>query len=341
MITKSKDKLEWQFCPNCGENIKSFSFNKKCIKCGLNLKYSKDCGNKFPIKSSLSLENRVQSKNLVSIDNNVSWNSDISIALPIILVLLSGILSSSVGIFILLYSFDVYFFASLATNPYIFALISLFGLVYLIIPLIYIGNYLKNPTLRDRLYLLGFSVRDFKDERIKKTAIEIIIGSILGIVFYFIVFTISNLTDIVFPINEIIESNPGLAEQSIATDLPSLILLIIVMILVVGPTEEVLFRGFMQKGLIRSRLGKVAGIIITAIIFSLIHLQPFLVFLVGGYIEFNEFITLSLNIFFPYLTISLLIGLLFHLRKENLIAAILSHGVYDAMVILAAFILLV
>jgi membrane protease YdiL (CAAX protease family) len=104
------------------------------------------------------------------------------------------------------------------------------------------------------------------------------------------------------------------------------------MILIIGTSEEVLFRGFLQKGLVRS-LGKTWGLLVTALIFSSIHLIG--IFLYPGSI--TSFIVSFLLNFFPFFAISLLLGLLYSWRKENLIAVMITHGVYNALTVILAF----
>ncbi|MHA1196729.1 MAG: CPBP family glutamic-type intramembrane protease, partial [Promethearchaeota archaeon] len=70
-----------------------------------------------------------------------------------------------------------------------------------------------------------------------------------------------------------------------------------IMFIVIAPSEEILFRGFLQKGLVRS-LSKKSGIIITAIIFTFIHL-------IGNFILYPlisiEFLISMIMSFIPYL----------------------------------------
>ena len=119
------------------------------------------------------------------------------------------------------------------------------------------------------------------------------------------------------------------------SDLLILILLMITMVLIVGTTEEILFRGFMQKGLVR-RVGVKWGIFITAIIFTFIHLLS--IFLLYPIFSLSFVVAFFIS-FVPYIAISLLLGMLYHYRKENLIAVMVTHGLYDALTILLVFII--
>jgi membrane protease YdiL (CAAX protease family) len=105
------------------------------------------------------------------------------------------------------------------------------------------------------------------------------------------------------------------------------------MVLVIGTSEEILFRGFMQKGLVRS-FGKNWGIIITALTFSMIHLIG--IFLLIPF-DSTYFLISFLLSFFPYFAISLMLGVIFYWRKENLIAVMITHGFYDAITIMIAY----
>jgi len=136
-------------------------------------------------------------------------------------------------------------------------------------------------------------------------------------------------------VRNISSAGSGIDVYFLSSDLLSLVLLMITMILIVGTTEEILFRGFMQKGLVR-RLGVKWGIFITAIIFTFIHLIT--IFLVYPIFSITFVVAFFIS-FVPYIAISLLLGILYQWRKENLIAVMITHGLYDALTILLVFIL--
>ena len=133
---------------------------------------------------------------------------------------------------------------------------------------------------------------------------------------------------------EIGKEVPDPTVASLPTDIPSLIFSIITILLVVGTTEEILFRGFMQKGLVRS-LGTKKGIIITAFLFSIIHILG--VFLLT-YEKPFLFLLSFLTPFLSYLSISLMLGLIYHWRNENLITVMITHGLYNVIMVLYAVI---
>ncbi len=68
---------------------------------------------------------------------------------------------------------------------------------------------------------------------------------------------------------------PPIAESVLAiyTSAPSKLLLCLALIVAAPVFEELIFRGFLQTGISRSRLGSVAGIVIPSIIWAAIHTQ--------------------------------------------------------------------
>ncbi|MFX1393317.1 MAG: type II CAAX prenyl endopeptidase Rce1 family protein, partial [Promethearchaeota archaeon] len=98
------------------------------------------------------------------------------------------------------------------------------------------------------------------------------------------------------------------------------------------------FRGFMMKGLTRT-LGKTPALWITALIFAGIHLVGILFY----FLVYHPIVVLVnlVMLFVPYLAISLMLGLLYRWRNENLIAVVITHGVYNSLTIIFAFLFMV
>ncbi|MHA2184653.1 MAG: CPBP family intramembrane glutamic endopeptidase, partial [Promethearchaeota archaeon] len=199
----------------------------------------------------------------------------------------------------------------------------------------YVKKYRHNPTFKNRLALLGFTTKGVTKKGLIKEALIGIALAFLGVfVVYGLAFLIELILEFLFGI-EIIQDASGLSGDPIPVDIGSLILFSVVLLLVIGTSEEILFRGFMQRGLVR-KLGDTWGILITALFFASIHLIG--IFAVALTSPLTLFITFILS-FVPYFAISLMLGLLFYWRKENLIAVVIMHGVYDVLVVLIAYLI--
>jgi CAAX protease family protein len=98
--------------------------------------------------------------------------------------------------------------------------------------------------------------------------------------------------------------------------LPTLIAELVFLAIVVGPTEELLFRGLIQTGL-RASLGR-WGIVIGALAFGFFHLINLASQPLG---------TTALQVFTAFV-IGLVFGVLYD-RTRNLVGASLAHGVAD------------
>lgn len=343
---------DWKFCPICGNQLPNIQKLKFCTVCGTDIQYIKDHKNLKPRYASNPYKTTTQysqyesppiffgpelitDENLIDNKDHKLWNITVSIGLPLAALLIMNFLVTGFLIVIMFLSNDPTIILDLVSNSYIISIISIFELVFFVIPIFYIRKYLKNPTLKNRLIFLGFTTRNYDRKRIFK---EVLIGLGFAVIGVFIVtitsFAIELIVGTFFGIS-IDHDTTGLTGEIIPVDLPSLIVFSVVVILVIGTSEEILFRGFMQKGLVRS-LGERWGIIVTAIIFSLIHLLGiFLIALESTYL----FVILFLLSFTPYFAISLMLGWMYHWRNENLIAVMITHGVYDVLVIVMTYLL--
>ena len=346
---------DWKFCPICGNPLPSIQNLKFCIVCGTNIIHIKEF-KKFgptytsnPYKSPMKYsQNNIPSipsiyygreliadEELIDYKKHKLWSTTTSIGLAFAAFLILNIVVGGFLSLIMLLSFDFDIIYNLLSNSYLTSLILLFELIFLILPILYVRKYLQNPTLKNSLILLGFTTRGYDNRRISK---EILIGlsfAVIGVlVVFFVSFIIEITLELFFGIT-IIQDSTGLTGVLIPPDLASLIVFSTVIILVIGTSEEILFRGFMQKGLVRS-LGDRWGLIVTALIFSLIHLLG--VFPIALESPFLFIISFLLS-FPPYFAISLILGWLYLWRNENLLAVMITHGVYDVLIILISYII--
>jgi len=330
----SVDK-KWLYCPGCGNKLPPIQNLKFCINCGLNLSsYQPNLTSQSIQPIQYGIE-KLSIEELLEANDKQLWGISASIGLPILAFIIMSFLGAGILIFIALANLNLNYLEELATNTYFVVISSLLELLFILIPVVYVGKYLKRPKLNDRLMLLGFTTKGYKKIEILK---EVLIG--LGFAFIGIlsVFGVTLIMELILFNNDVMSA--GEVDAMIAnTDALGLFFLVLVMLLVIGTSEELLFRGFMQKGLVRSKLGEKWGIFITAIIFTMIHLVTYIVALMFGEISLGIFTASFISAFFPYLTISLLLGWLFRWRGENLIAVMITHGAYDAILFILAFLL--
>ena len=348
-------EFKWLFCPICGTKIPQIKNIIYCIKCGVDLQYVNTHMRMPPRKntsylgspeaisqqnfylSDKPLRKKLSEEELLNLEDKKLWGTSASIGITAAAYALMNLVAVLVTIIYILFTFNLENVLDFLVSPYFIIITSFVELIFILVPALYVGKYLQKPTLNNRLILLGFTKKGFNKTKLVK---EILIGLGFAVVGVTLVLSISFLMEIILNLifgYETIQDffgTGGEVDAMIASaDILSIFLLTIIMILIIGTTEEVLFRGFLQKGLVRS-LGKSWGIVITALIFSLIHLIA--IFLAPG--SPIIFIISFLFNFFPFFAISLLLGLLYNWRKENLIAVMITHGVYNALTIILAFI---
>jgi membrane protease YdiL (CAAX protease family) len=152
---------------------------------------------------------------------------------------------------------------------------------------------------------------------LKKPSLKtILIVSVAAILLIFLAIGISI-------IEELILGPDPLAEELLTALLPKnifqLLLLIGFSVFLVGPAEELAFRGFIQRGLENS-YGKIPGLILASAMFGMLH-------------GLN-----SPRAIIPVFILSLFLGYTWQKTEYNTTACAWMHGLYDAITITLAYV---
>lgn len=184
-------------------------------------------------------------------------------------------------------------------------------------PLILIGS-LVNETIFLGITLLfakrrGASLRSLG---LKKVNLKILaIVSITPVLILIVSAGISTCQQLVFgpdPMAEILE------QSLLPRDPYQLVAVIVIFLALVGPIEELAFRGFLQKGFENSA-GKMKGLLIASALFGLFH-------------GFN-----SLYSIIPAFAAGLVLGYVWQLTGGNTTASGLVHGLYNTITIMIVY----
>ena len=123
-------------------------------------------------------------------------------------------------------------------------------------------------------------------------------------------------------LQEVVLGPDPMAEDLVTAVLPrnllQLIAIIGLSIALVGPAEELAFRGFVQRGFENS-FGKTAGLLLASILFGLLH-------------GLN-----SLRAIIPVSVLSLVLGYVWQKTDGNTTTSAWMHGLYDAIIISIAY----
>ena len=166
------------------------------------------------------------------------------------------------------------------------------------------------------LFLAKKNGAGLKQLGLKKTSIKIIlIASLIGLVLLFLAGSISIIEEM------IIGPDPEadlILEAILPRNLLQFVAMIGISLALVGPAEELAFRGFIQRGFVNS-FGKTKGLLFASILFGLLH-------------GLN-----SLRSIVPVTIVSLFLGYFWQKTNGNTFASAWAHGLYDAVAITLAY----
>ncbi len=166
------------------------------------------------------------------------------------------------------------------------------------------------------LFFAKQSGAGLKQLGLKKTSLKIIlIASLVGLILLFLAGSISVIEE------AIIGPDPEadfILEAILPRNLFQLVSMIGISLVLVGPAEELAFRGFVQRGLENS-FGKRKGLLFASILFGILH-------------GLN-----SLRSIVPVTIVSLFLGYFWQKTNGNTVASAWAHGLYDAIAITLAY----
>ena len=312
-----------RFCPKCRVKYKSTDFDF-CIYCGRKL---------IDNHNEYTPQDRIETLEKMKHRTRASWGWIPAIlgyiASFILLFLLQNLLSGIGAVLIPSFMIiQVLGQTILVASPELLVFITLgqFGLI--VVPFLYLK--MKGLSVKE----LGFDFEDKKEVQ-KDIVVGVVGGSVMmGISVAVSWVTLNTLGALYSPIDIYLSDYfSTINNASFMAIYPyQYILLMLSMFLVVAPCEEISTRGFLQQGLENS-FGKWMGLIITAIIFSALHIILYPQNASG--IGFPSYIgSITAIIAIPsYLVLSLTLGILLQIRKYRIITTITTHAVYMAILV--------
>ncbi|GAB4325185.1 MAG: hypothetical protein Kow0069_31080 [Promethearchaeota archaeon] len=293
--------LDWSFCPACGEPLaEGAAF---CAFCGVDLRRS------FPRKRR----------------NKHPWGPWSSLLVPLASL---GLVNVTVALLVLLLTLaEGLEFVAALNDPVVLFLSTFLEILFVVPPLLLVKSR-TSTSAREALEWLGLP----KARRQTGGWKEVLVGVAVGVLMVPLSAGASLLSEAIN--NEIF--GPRIVQRAnqymggtttglFTTSVAELVLLGLAMFLVVGPTEELLFRGFTQQGLQHS-WGKVAAVVLTALLFTFAHVVPLL-------LPWEVVVVY----FLPYFAVSLVLGSLMLARKNDVLACILAHGTYNTLLLVVNF----
>ncbi|MHA1680906.1 MAG: lysostaphin resistance A-like protein [Promethearchaeota archaeon] len=200
------------------------------------------------------------------------------------------------------------------------ALLSFFEFPLIIAPFVLLKKHQKK--MKNRFLLLGwrpyFPAQEGKNKFLAKHLCrDLLLGLFFAFALVGIQQVVSIFNDIIW--SPIIEFDDSSSLSLTPSNIPELLILVLSMILVVGPTEEILYRGFSQQGL-EARMSSKKAVLVNACLFMIPHI-----------------ISAPFYLFIPYLSVSLLISLCYW-RVRNLNILIFTHGIYDSLLVILLYV---
>jgi len=339
-----------KYCPNCGAYIVYSPELKFCMNCGLYIIPSISKHNleewfgrrieetemqRLYAPSSAPQQYMVHSSfNNPKMVMREAWGWKSAVGFPLLAYMVKFIV---LLIVMLLFSiFGLINIFTMEITPEIMVLITVIDLctqvIFILIPFFLVGYFLPvGSNNRDKWNALGIPIGKMNRNQFgKEVALGLLFSAIMLGLMFLTEYLSANITSWVYgiPIDDLLaDSGSDSLTGLLPTDIGMLVLFIILMFISIGPSEEIMFRGFTQKGFEKSWGTKPAWIV-TALYFSIFHIYQYL--LLSPPLFFYSFL--------PYMVVSLCLGYFF-IKRGNLVAVIIAHAMYNSVQFIIFFIM--
>jgi membrane protease YdiL (CAAX protease family) len=337
-----------KFCPNCGALIVFSEELKFCMNCGLYIipsipqdKIEEWFGRRVEdaelkrlyAPSSAPRQYMVHTTYNTKMVMREAWGWKSAIGFPLLAYIVKLIV---LVIVMLLFSITgLIDILTMEITPEMMTIITIIDLstqvIFIMIPFFLIGYFMPfGSTNRDKWNAIGIPVGKMNRKQFGKEVLLGVVFSAIMLGFMFITEYLSaSFTSWVYqiPIDEILNDDSGSLEGAFPTTIPMLAIFVVLMFVSIGPSEEIMFRGFTQKGFQKS-LGEKPAWIVTALYFTLFHIYQYI--LLSPALFFYSFL--------PYMVVSLCLGYIY-IKRKNLVAVIIAHACYNSIQFIIFFIL--
>ncbi|MHA2287741.1 MAG: CPBP family intramembrane glutamic endopeptidase [Promethearchaeota archaeon] len=192
----------------------------------------------------------------------------------------------------------------LGKDPILLISLSILEILLILIPTLIASKVEKKPFLEE-LKEIGFQT---KPTSLRKMIVKLICGFLIGTIFFFISgylisFFVNIIVLILFGAQFVEEGiNNAITTTPLNPNIIEVILLIAVQAIIIAPSEEGFFRGFIIKKS-NKKMKLLYSVILSSFLFSIYHVPPFLVPLstivtfFGYYFSFGIFLSLTFILF--------------------------------------------
>ncbi|MFW9897489.1 MAG: lysostaphin resistance A-like protein [Candidatus Thorarchaeota archaeon] len=212
----------------------------------------------------------------------------------------------------------------LGKDPILLISLSFLEILLILIPTLITSKIEKKPFIYE-LKEIGFQI---KPTTLKNMITKLLSGFLIGILFFFlsgyiIDLFVNSVVLLLFGVEFVKEGiNNAFSTTPINPSLLELILLITIQVVIISPSEEGFFRGFIIRKS-NKKMKIIYSIMLSSFIFTIYHVPPFLVP-----------ISTIITFFGYYFTFGIFLSLTFVIFKFSLLPSVIAHFTLNILLLL-------